>query len=390
MEPTKRWIGAIGLGAAGMYFLDPSAGRRRRAHVRDQAAHWSRESREFGGKAARDISNRTRGMTATAGSHARRWMGASPPADRKLEERAHTELGRWSSHPGAIHVSAQQGRLVLRGPILADEMEDVVAAVHRIPGVHEVENHLEPHQHAGEVPGLQQAGRRPEVRPDILQETWSPATRLLVGAAGGGMAAAGAARRGVTGSLLMSAGATALARSLTNRSLRDLAGLSEEHDAVRVQKTITVEAPVEEVYELWSHPEMFPRFMDHLRSVEPRGNDRYRWVAEGPAGLPAAWEAEVTEREPNRRVAWRSTAGSRIRNHGHVHFEGHDGGTRVHVQMGYTPPAGALGHAVARIFGCDPKHAMDDDLLRLKSLLENGKATAHGHQVTREELRATA
>lgn len=388
MEATTRWIGGIGMGAAGMYFLDPSAGRRRRAHLRDRTVHWSREGREFGGKAARDLGNRGRGVAATAGGRARRWVGGIHPVDRKLEERAHTELGRWSSHPGAIEVSAQQGRIVLRGPVLADEMEDVVTAVGRIPGVTAVDNRLEPHHAAGDVPGLQHPGKRPEARIDILQETWSPATRLLVGAAGAGMLATGAARRGVIGSLLMGLGAAALARSITNRSLQELAGLSEEHDAVRVQKTITVHAPVEEVYELWSHPETFPRFMDHLRSVEPLGDGRYRWVAEGPGGLPAEWEAEVTEREPNRRVAWRSSPGSRIRNHGHVHFEGHDGGTRVHVQMSYTPPAGALGHAVARVFGCDPKHSMDDDLLRLKSLLENGKATAHGHQVTREQLLA--
>lgn len=388
MEGTKRWIGGIGLGAAGMYFLDPSAGRRRRAHVRDRAAHWSRDGREFGGKAARDLSNRTRGIAATAGGHARRWMGGARPEDRKLEERAHTELGRWSSHPGAIEVAAQQGRIVLRGPILADEVEDVVAAVGRIPGVAEVDNRLETHQEAGDVPGLQHPGKRPEARIDILQESWSPATRLLVGATAGGMVAAGAARRDATGSLLMSVGAVALARSVANRSLRELAGLSEEHDAVRVQKTITVHAPVEEVYELWSHPETFPRFMDHLRAVEPLGSDRYRWIAEGPGGIPVVWEAEVTEREPNRRVAWRNTEGSRVRTHGHVHFEGHEDGTRVHVQMGYTPPAGALGHAVARLFGRDPKRAMDEDMLRFKSLLENGKATAHGQPFTREQLHA--
>ena len=40
--------------------------------------------------------------------------------------------------------------------------------------------------------------------------------------------------------------------------------------------------------------------------------------------------------------------------------------------MSYNPPAGALGHAVAELFGADPKHEMDDDLMRMKSFIETG------------------
>jgi uncharacterized membrane protein len=54
------------------------------------------------------------------------------------------------------------------------------------------------------------------------------------------------------------------------------------------------------------------------------------------------------------------------------------------VQMEYTPPAGALGHAVAKLFGADPKQAMDEDMVRLKSLFEDGKTTIRGKEVTRE------
>ena len=38
--------------------------------------------------------------------------------------------------------------------------------------------------------------------------------------------------------------------------------------------------------------------------------------------------------------------------------------------MTYNPPGGVAGHAIAALFGADPKSAMDDDLLKLKSLLE--------------------
>jgi uncharacterized membrane protein len=59
--------------------------------------------------------------------------------------------------------------------------------------------------------------------------------------------------------------------------------------------------------------------------------------------------------------------------HGAVRFaESGDGGTRVSVELSYIPPAGAFGHAVAAIFGADPKSEMDADLLRMKSVIETG------------------
>ena len=56
--------------------------------------------------------------------------------------------------------------------------------------------------------------------------------------------------------------------------------------------------------------------------------------------------------------------------------------------MTYNPPAGAIGHALAALFGADPKRTMDEDLARLKSLFEHGKTTAHGETVTRERITA--
>jgi uncharacterized membrane protein len=77
-----------------------------------------------------------------------------------------------------------------------------------------------------------------------------------------------------------------------------------------------------------------------------------------------------------------------VENTGIVRFdEVPGGGCRVAVRLSYHPPGGALGHAFARLLGADPKREMDDDLLRFKSLIENGKARGAGAQVRREEIR---
>jgi len=75
-----------------------------------------------------------------------------------------------------------------------------------------------------------------------------------------------------------------------------------------------------------------------------------------------------------------------VKHQGQVRFRKMNGGTQVSVNMLYTPPAGAVGHAVASLFGKDPKAEMDDDLARMKGLLEQGRTTAGGRKVNRDEV----
>jgi uncharacterized membrane protein len=150
--------------------------------------------------------------------------------------------------------------------------------------------------------------------------------------------------------------------------------------AVDVRKEITIRAPVEEVFEFWSHFENFPRFMSHVREVRDLGAGRSHWTVAGPAGTEWRWMAVVTRVEPNEVLAWKSVAGGAVQHAGIITFtENPDRSTTVSVRMSYNPPVGVIGHAVASFFGSDPKSAMDEDLVRLKSLLEEGKATGdHG------------
>jgi uncharacterized membrane protein len=99
--------------------------------------------------------------------------------------------------------------------------------------------------------------------------------------------------------------------------------------------------------------------------------------------IGAAFDTVVTAREENRLLAWRTTDGSMIQHAGRVRFQrNEDGSTTIDIRMTYNPVAGAVGHAVAWLIGADPKHQMDDGLLRMKTFLETGKlprdAAEHG------------
>ncbi len=116
--------------------------------------------------------------------------------------------------------------------------------------------------------------------------------------------------------------------------------------------------------------------MDNVESVEVRDSRRSHWVVRGPAGTKVEWDAEIINEVPNELIAWRSIEGSQIDNAGSVHFApARDGsrGTELRIILRYDPPAGVLGATVSRILGEDPAIQVEEDLLRLKMLLETGR-----------------
>jgi uncharacterized membrane protein len=102
---------------------------------------------------------------------------------------------------------------------------------------------------------------------------------------------------------------------------------------------------------------------------------RSRWRAKAPAGTSVEWEAELIDDRPNELIAWRSLEGSTVDNSGFVRFERAPGGrgTVVHVELRYCPPAGALGAAVAKLFGEEPRQQLYDDLRAFKQVMELGE-----------------
>ena len=162
---------------------------------------------------------------------------------------------------------------------------------------------------------------------------------------------------------------------MTNIDTNSLLGLGTGGNGIRVQKTINISAPIDEVYRFWHNFENFPLFMDHVKEVVVQ-NGISTWKVAGPAGSSIEFQAHITRDVPNESIAWETIPNSQIHHAGVVHFERNwDGGTRVTVQMTYMPPAGVVGHKVAELFGVDPRQAMQDDLSRLKVLLEVNKMT---------------
>jgi uncharacterized membrane protein len=371
---TKRgldWISALGLGAIVMYIFDPQGGRRRRAVARDKMIRFGHKTLDAIDVTSRDLKNRALGFAAET----RKLVSKEEVSDEVLAQRIRSKLGSLVSHPSSIDVKAENGKVILSGPILADEVDRLLSHVSSMRGVTEVEKRLEIHQEPGNVPGLQgQPGLRKTGQvPDIMQTSWSPTTRFIAGTAGGLTAVYGAMRLNVIGAALATLGTAIFARALANIEFKRLTGIGANRRAIDFQKIINVAAPVEDVFAFWTNYQNFPRFMSNVREVQKIDDNRSHWIVAGPGGIPVEWNAEVTNYVLNQSLGWKTAAGSPVAHSGIVRFQPNpDGSTRVEVKMTYNPVAGGLGHAVASLFGADPKSEMDADLMRMKSMIETG------------------
>lgn len=371
------WLGGFGLGAGAMYYLDPQRGNRRRAEARQRVIHLVRGVRSAAEITSVDLRNRARGTVASARAT---FLDRNTPADDVLVARVRSRLGRLVSHPHSVEVTANNGKVTLRGICLASEVPRLVADVRTLRGVTGVENRIEAHASAEHIPALQSGasgGRRWGKGLDLLRARWSPATRFLVGLAGTGGVISGIAY-GRKGKYLFYpiavAGTLLLGRASTSEGFGASGILGWRRRFIRVQKTTNISAPVPQVYQFWANFANFPRFMSDVRevTVTPDGRKSH-WVVEGPAGTTVSWDAVITRQVPNESISWRSMPGSAIQNAGRVRFRPNDaGGTRIDLDFSYHPPAGKLGHVAATVFGASPKGKLELALAQMKTLIEEG------------------
>ncbi len=364
---TAMLAAMLGSGAGLMYLLDPDRGSRRRELLKETTMRAVKKTGSAVGETSRDLGDRARGLATKCAS----LFEHGEVADEVIEERVRAKVERLVSHPDPIGVAVERGRVTLTGPILARDVGHLLSRVSRLRGVHEVNNQLHVHSQAGDVPELQGRRRKQGERFELTGSNWSPRARLLTTMAGGALTGLAVRRHDGWGAGLGLLGLGLVLRGVTNVEIERLLGLGGGRHVVEVQKTVNINAPVERVFESWTNYANFPHFMRNVREVRDLGNGRSRWVAVGPAGVPVEWDAFITRLRPNQVMAWKSEPGSAIKNAGIIRFDpNNEGGTRVNIRLSYTPPAGAGVQEAAKIFGADPRHEVDEDLARMKTMIE--------------------
>jgi uncharacterized membrane protein len=136
----------------------------------------------------------------------------------------------------------------------------------------------------------------------------------------------------------------------------------------KIEDSIEVQVPVRQAYNQWTQFEEFPKFMEGIQSVQQLDDTHVHWVAE-IGGESREWTTEITEQQPDKKVAWRTVEGE-VKNDGVVTFEPVAGGqTRVNVQMDVEGESAAENLA-GDLLGV-VKRQVRGDLERFKQLIEN-------------------
>jgi uncharacterized membrane protein len=231
------------------------------------------------------------------------------------------------------------------------------------------------------------------------------AERIASAIGGGILTAVGLRKRSAAGMALAMVGGDLLRRGITGHSFAyEMVGIrtaplgqGAETTAVpyelgiRVDRAITIAKPRAEVYRFWRNLSNLPRFMKNVQSVVEDNDGRSHWVVLAPAGRTVQWDAVVHNEIENELIAWRSLRGAQVANAGSVWFQDAPGarGTELRVELQYNPPAGALGAIVASMFGKEPGQQIQEDLYRLKALMETGEVVTTDGQPCGCEPQAT-
>jgi uncharacterized membrane protein len=210
--------------------------------------------------------------------------------------------------------------------------------------------------------------------------------RWLFGLGGAALLIWGWRRRSWMGVMLSSAGADLLNWSCTGHYLHETLGFTEltskglralvPHQlGIRVTRSVSIHRPVDEVYRFFRDFKNLGRVLTHVNDIRESDDKHSHWFVKGPGGMEVEWDAEIIEERPNELISWRSIGSPDVESAGSVRFERAPGerGTFVRVSLNYLPPAGALGAAIAKLFGEEPEMQIKEDLRRLKQMLEAGE-----------------
>jgi uncharacterized membrane protein len=168
-------------------------------------------------------------------------------------------------------------------------------------------------------------------------------------------------------------------QSETNRDdVTSRAATVNARKALKVERSIRIRRPADELYRLWRDFSNLPRFMPHLESVQTIDPLHSHWVARAPGGKHIEWDSEIVNDIPGKLIAWKTVGHPDIAHAGSVHFTPLPNGseTEVRVVFDYEPPFARTIAAIASHLGLTGEKLLDEDLQRFKEYAESGAARA--------------
>jgi uncharacterized membrane protein len=140
-----------------------------------------------------------------------------------------------------------------------------------------------------------------------------------------------------------------------------------------IEKSVEVGVPLRTAYNQWTQFESFPEFMEGVEEVRQVTDTKVHWRTK-IAGVAREFDAEITDQQPDRRIAWRATEGAQ--QGGVVTFEPvTDATTRVALAMEFVPEG--IAEKVADATNMVERR-VEGDLKRFKQYIESRGAETGG------------
>jgi uncharacterized membrane protein len=204
-------------------------------------------------------------------------------------------------------------------------------------------------------------------------------------AGGSALALYGLARRSPASALLALSGAYLLLRGISGRcAFYQMRAINTDHleetTGFRIEKSVTVNEPVETAFGFWDEFNYLERSLKQLRpggdrAVENgRGRQALNRLNQLLFGPKAKWHVEILERRENELIQWHSVSDAGAESQGTVTFHEAPGGrgTEVKIRFSYKPARGLLGYTAASLANTIIAQQVKEELRRYKRILETG------------------
>lgn len=219
---------------------------------------------------------------------------------------------------------------------------------------------------------------------DTAKENVNQVERIVSTVLGGALLIRSLARRSLSGEAI---GIALLCRGISGHSfLYQMLGVNTVNGRVRnetgasaiapkVERSITIEKPADELYRFWREPQKLSQIMGNFAEVTAVSDNRAHWQVHGPFGRNMEWDTQIVEDRPGQILRWESLEGAPLPNEGTLRFRPAPGdwGTEAMLCLRFDPPGGALGNRAMQRLNIVPRILADKVLRRFKSLAETGE-----------------
>src|SRR5262245_30838567 len=135
---------------------------------------------------------------------------------------------------------------------------------------------------------------------------------------------------------------------------RHCMGRSFRRNENTVEGRVTIERPVEKVFEFYRDFKNLPTFLGDVMRIDEIGPATSRWTIQGPLGIQVQWMVSVTEERPNELIRYETMSSPALKTRWEIYFSPGSTADETNVREVMKMPLGRVGRAALALMGKFP------------------------------------